>query len=597
MKVDNDSAMVLLYPWFLLLLLPVAIASIFALFRPARRLVKVSSLRIWQEVIEAVGGSAGQASKKIDLIWIMILTGLVFAVLALCHPVCYFSAPSRCVAIEFAPTLETATDKAMAEFRTAASLILNRLSDNDRVVLLRPVSADTVQSTGYMSPDDVLNEIEGIAPSLIPGDRIVFPPVGGEVQHTYRIVSAATEQEESTNRSIVYISTDLPAVTLDSLTAHVSGSEVDVLAILNCSEMSLASGLLVNFAPVTAYTRENGPVTGRVISKKTGDAGTNGRFSVDGRVPVAPAIRVDVVTEDGQLMVRSFLVRRKQQAVPVAIVGRDEPMIRRYIESDPMLILVGDMANAAVVVANGVEPPDGIPAVVICPPDCPGSFLSGNKVLEDIVLDDADFRFSDPILEDVVPGHMAVRRATPWRAGPNSVGRILASIGDQILIMRTTPEQETISGKPQRVFFAFQLSAENTNMVASESFVVLMANVFRYLASTRIGSTVYTHTGLHEIYDHTDWTLLAKSNSAIFSPVNVGDLPLPGLYVDENDILHSVVATGLRSATATVPGEEIARSVPVPAAVHNKDGVRIYPYLVALALFCWLFSWIVRNSG
>ena len=344
--------MTILHPWYLIGLPIIGAVAIFTLFRPARRLVNVPSLRLWREAIEAADRASTRRIRRVDLSWLLVLAGLILGVLALSRPVYFSSRPARLIAIEAGPSAEIATDKAMSQFRTAANVLLDRLSTNDKVRLVLPLSLSADGDVAWDTPQEARARIASLQPLPVAGRRLDFPPLDDEVQHVYSLVPAGTGAQGGQFTTVIEIATDLPAVTLESISALVVDGNVELLAVLRRNTGgSLPENLIVDISRVGAGA---GSLEFRkLMTKPVRFTGDDALASVGARIDgVVDAIVVSVRSTSENDIARSWLARTGQRRLTVTLSGRDEPILRRYIDSDPMLRFVADESDADVVISN-----------------------------------------------------------------------------------------------------------------------------------------------------------------------------------------------------------------------------------------------------
>ena len=130
--------MELLSPWFLLALAPVAAAAIWSLLRPARQLVVVGSLSLWDKAAASLSSSARRRTRRVGASWACLLAGALLAVLACARPAWFTEAPARRLAIVAVPSAELAAGGGMDRLRGGVNALLERLSPADRVQLVLP---------------------------------------------------------------------------------------------------------------------------------------------------------------------------------------------------------------------------------------------------------------------------------------------------------------------------------------------------------------------------------------------------------------------------------------------------------------------------
>jgi hypothetical protein len=275
---------------------------------------------------------------------------------------------------------------------------------------------------------------------------------------------------------------------------------------------------------------------------------------------------------------KAQVVCRSGSAANVAIIGRSDPLMRRFVEKNPSLRLVDDPSTADAVVAIGEAAPADVPAVVIDPPSSPQGWSDGD-VLENVALRDAGVLADDPVLRYVDFSGVAVRRATTWRAVDMPEQQRLVSLGDDALILA--------GANPLRIYVAFDTAVENTNFAMTESFAIFMTNVFKYLSPRSRAEVSWESVSPMQAGNRADWESLT-SGSPAESP------PQPGLYRDESVVIHAVSLVGLRSAKPDADPIVKISAVSLPDPQPMTQGVDLWPILVILAAGLWIAGWSAR---
>lgn len=583
--------MYLLYPWCLLALLPVVAAALYVLIRPSRRSVTVPSLALWKETIAADGAGRSRRLVRADLGWLLVFAGLVAAVLALCGTTYRSAQPCRIAALEIVPSAEVATAEGMAAFRSAAETFLRRFSADDRIMLRHPLGAGG-RST-WCGRDEAIALIRAAEPFPGPARRASFAPPPNDTPRLYRFTpSAETAGAPGIGRTTVTISPVPPPVTVDRFSARPAGAVLEYFAVLRrWTGRKTATRFVLVIKTAKGLSPAGEPILAEGERRRIVFAPDTAAVPVRGALPAgAAAIGLSVRDADGAVVARSWLARRRARCVRIAIAGADEPILRRYVEADPLLQLRTSPREADVVVANGVEPPPGVPALVVDPPAPPPGWLPGNE-RRDLVLDTVDYAAGDPVMKDVEPGALAIRRVAPWRTGDRSSGRVLMQLDGRALLVRTEPGEGRAGAGTRRVFVAFALSAENTNLPASPAFVVLLANVFRWLAPGDRGGGEYrcieplasaVLAGVRRVSSCPQWDLLSGDGR---------DWRGPGLYADGEGTFYAVAMPPLDPAAARSAAPANPAGVQLPDPVDRAPPLYLWPFLSAAAVLLWGAGW------
>jgi len=567
----------LTYPYLLLALLPVAAVAAWALLRRRRQEMVVGSLHLWRRALESLDRSARKSSRRVTTSWLLLLAGAVAAVLAAAGPRAGVQAPRRRVVMRLIPSAGMTHGD---NLRTAAGAVLDRLGPMDEVWLVRPEL--TGGATGWLSPKEARKAVEQVDRLPASAADLSVPPAPSDAQHVYTFRPAGLAGGPGPRETIIEIERGTLAQLAAAGAERLPEGGVEIFA----SARSGAGG----GSAIVHKLRVGGD--GQVVR----DRHTRERLLADGtarvvaRVEDAPAVGLEIVIPAGDpgldAPARAWFVRRPGGSVKVSIVGRDEPLVRRFIAIDPALELVADASDADVVVANAADAPAGKPALVINPPTAPSGWRAGQPV-GPVLLRDADIASDDPILEHVDLSGIAVRRVRPWIASGSPPQRRPASLGGDGLLLAEQP----VDG-PKRIFVAFDLAEENTNFGASEAFVIFLANAMEFLApdsarrGVRYESISPIQAGPVEAWRRVDGEQAPQ-----------GPLPWPGLYRDADGALHAVNLLGVRAAEPNTPSHKAAAAAPLPEPMPAGAEILLWPWLSAAALLCWLMGWALRVTN
>ena len=566
--------MTFLSPWCFLGLLPVASVALWALLSPTRELVVVPSLRLWREAIDDLPRRARVRTRRVTGSWVLLLSGAVAAIFALARPAYFASAPVRRIAVGLYCSGEF--EGAPGAIRQAAERFIKRLNPNDRIQLIYP---DALGGAGkWISAQQAREKLraDGAAGGgrivRIPAREMKLPNAAKDAQRTVLFVPPGAEVAPGAKVSVVEVPFTLPAVTFDAIAAAPGAEgEADVFFALRNQTAKEWSGLLcldwgsgrergdwsvpiyIKPGGVFRITREvpvtGGPTADRPYGPVMGRVGLSAWLLDSSGNRLGPAAR---------------LVPRDGRRIRVAFLGRDEPLLRRYVESDPLLELIASAGEADVVIANGVNPPAGMAALVINPPTPPAGWRKAPE-LRNILLDDADVA-PDAILKDVALSALAVRRSTPWIAGDNATGIPLVRIDNRAVLLRTDPASSPARDEPPRLYVAFELSEENTNITASEQFVILLANAFRWLAPGEgLEAATYAY------------------------PVSL--LSRPGVT---DDVGAMNPPLGLRLVRPKTPLPRALAAVPLPDPLRMEKGIVFWRWLAVAAMLLWVAGWALQ---
>ncbi len=574
------GSMSFLSPWWLLGLPLVALVAMLTIRRQDCRLMVVSSVKLWLGA-GGVSENSSYRNRRITASWVCLLLGATAGVIALAGPVWQVSGPVRHVRLELSPSAELATSAGLKALRSTALTFLDRLNSGDFVQVVLPVSAGGAGD--WLTQPEARNELQKIQPLPIRAADMIFPPGHAIAQHTYRIGPAGVGQAELPGLSQIDIPTDIPAISFDAIAGKIQpGGKVQIFAAL----------------------RNNGSKTwqGDVVIQSV-DMPGDGPVNVPTRIGPGQVVHViREMTPAGGFRIsageaRAWLARQNSHRVKVTIQGRDEPALRRYIQADPLLELWAGVGDADLIIANGAEPPSGVPALMINPPKSPPG-LQADGVMENILLSRADVSASDDILKNVALAGLAIRQARPWSADRYSMSRAvsLISVEGRILMSRTAPGSSALS-TPRRVYTAFDISAENTNIQTDQNFVVLLANVFRWLTKSDSAEAriTYSYQTPIQTAGESSWEIVDAGRPGWVKNVSGEGLKKwPGLYRDEAAGLHAVNLIGLTSAKPARPPEQTIAALILPSPVQTDAAWPIWPGLIVLTIIFWVTGWLLR---
>ena len=554
------------WPWALLALTAVVAGAVAALRRPLHQVIPVGSLRLWRKAAEALGPAAARRARTISPGWIALLIGAVLAAIALARPVWLSAKPARRIAIAVRPSAELGPDADLADAVTA---LIDRLDGDDRVQLILP--AIMGGASEYLTPAEAAERVRLLAPAPVAAKDLAMP-AGGGWRHLYRFGPAFDAEEDGPTTTAIVLPARPGQITIDAFAAEpVADDNVQILLALRNHTDSKQNGS-------ASIRRDDGRPVSLAYS-----IGPRGRQVLLTQMPAGETFAAAVVGAKGW-PARAHLAARRQPAARIAVIGRDDPLLRRFIRINPALALAADSAADAVV-AIGVAPPAGIPALVIDPPSPPPACRPG-KALADIALRDADVQADHPILADVDLGPVAIRRAAAWRPSGRASDTIVSLDGEVLILALSAP---------RRIYLAFDTAPDNTNLPLSEAYVALLANVFDYLLGDMPPALIYRSVTPLQAGPQETWRPLGDKRAAPATSKTT-PLPAPGLYRDEDGKFHAVSLTGLRSAEPTIDAGERVAALELPEPVARGVVIQLWPALAALAAAAWITGWRLRTN-
>ena len=541
------------WPWALLTLPVIAAAAVWVLLRPHRPERIVGSHRLWAAALAAVGSRGRRRSVTSTLAWLCVLAGCVLAAGALARPVWRGDRPVRHVSIILAVTAELGPDGPQTLSR-AVSAFLDRLDGADRVRLVLPNALGAAAE--WRSVARARAQLDDLAFLPARCDQLAFAPPATESQMVIAFVPAGRLDTRHATDAIIELPCDLPPVTIEQFGARKLGEQRGgVLVTVRNNTSADWSGIVEvdandepdgGMAVVTTMDLQPGETSTLVLHVPP-------KVFLTARVASSPSGAPDTT---------AFLAYRSGTRRAVAMVGRDDPMVRRFIDADPMLTLTGDVDAADVAVAVGVEPPKGKPVLLVQPPG-EGSF----ELATDQFLSAASIAADDDVMRGVDLSGVAVRRLTGWVSDADVQWVPLVARDGRTVVARSSVD---LMSSDRFVAIAFDLSTENTNWTTMESFVIFMANSIRWLSPGEEGVGEYVAA----------------------APIVEG-FAEPGFYQDSAGVWRAVSLTGLRGGEPASPvAEQIARiALPTPWAATL--GRPLWSLLTAASLGCLLLGWLL----
>jgi len=570
-------------PLALWLFLPLVAVAVWALFRPARQLVVVGSLKLWQQAQQALASTSQRRRRRINIAWLLLAVGAVLAVLAAAGPVFNAQRPARRVALVVAPSAELAGEGA-ARLREAAGRLLDRLSSDDRVYLVAPASLGLPAEP--VSPGQARDLIVRITPLPVPARQMLpelAPPAN--IQHTYYLLPAGVTAPQGPAVSSVSIPISI-GLTMQTAAAAPLGEGKDVQLFVRVGGLHSGAGVSIKvYVPQGAGVVElaNKPLPTGATTLLTQLPARDGYLvaAQAGTAPPSPLAMAGLARVD---------VRR----TAVAIVGKPAPLLERFVRINPALQRVDRVEDAQVVLAVGVDPPAGKAALVIDPPTAPANWQRENE-RGPLLLHDSAVA-PDAVTQDLDVARVAVRRVRPFAPVDRAMAtdKPLVQMGGLTLILRTADD-----ASPRRVYVAFDMAAANTDFGLNESFVVFLANTMAFLGNQPGGGALNTYETVEprQAGPAKDWQPLAPAEWSVARPQT---MPWPGLYRDPAGTLHGVGIGPLATTdAATQPAEIVSNSVgnvPLPAPEPTGQPLVLWPGLLLLAAASWLAGWWIRAA-
>ncbi len=567
----------LLHPYALLGLVPVAAVALWALLRPARRTMIVASVSLWREALASPELSRRRRDRRLTLSWALLAAGATAAVLAAAGPVVRRTASSRRVAVAVVPSAELGRAEGSA-VRPAVEL-LKRLDGVDRVQLLLPAVLGGARK--WLPPAEARRRLDRLYPLPAAASELTLPPASPDAQHVYRFAVSNLAGESDERTTALSLSPTLPPVTVDALgAADLPDGSVQVYV-----RLASRNGWTGNVS-IEARSRAGGTLERR---ERRIDIPAGGSRSLVEELPQADAFTVRAADRGGRAGFGSsgYLARRSAGTRRVAILGRDSPLLRRFVEAHPGLEPAADVGEADLAFVTGADAPPALPALLVDPPTAPPGWRRAPRPVGPVMLGEASVAADDPLMRNVDLAGVALRRVTPWvTSGDASPLRVVAAFGEGALILRTDPDAPTTAG-PRRVCVAVPIDLDNTNFAATDAFVIFLANVSDWLAPDADAPAAWSHRAPLEVGPRPGWRAVVDGGDG------PAGLPLPGLYADQAGELHAVGLVGLRADPPADPPDIAAVALPAPQP--GRVEASLWRYLAILAVIAWLAGWAARG--
>lgn len=550
-------------------------AALWALHRPWRRVAVVGSLALWEKALGALGRQERRRSRRVSLSWLCLLAGAIAAVLAAANPTWFHSSPARRIAIAPVASAELAGPGGIEEMRSATTALLKRLAPNDQVQLLFPAVAGG--DSGWLSVPQAQARLDNL--KLLPARAAdIVPQTGaGDSQHVYYVVPAGTASPTGPKFSTVELPARLATATVDAIGAEaLAGGKAQVF--MAVGQDRPIQSLSIEASCLSA----SGALTGQPQRWRSR---ASDRFVQE--MQAGEAMKFVCSEMSDRPGVSAYLVHRPAQVRKVAMLGPDNPLIRRFIQVNSSLRLVGSAEQADLVIANATTPPPDKPAMVIAPLDEPAGWRWG-KAMENVSLRQLDVAANTEVMRDVHLEGVVVRRLRTWIPGDQVAQKVLAAWRKEAVILQ---DDGAAGQSPRRVYVSFGLDAANTNFGMSSGFVVFLANVVRYLVPDRQASERYEYQTPLQAGPQKDWIRVAGSPPPAEASAT---LPWPGIYRDRDGELHAINLLGLQSGAAAKAPQDAVAALPLPPPEQIGLSLALWPMLLGAGLVLWLLGWGLR---
>ena len=575
------------------------IAALWALLRPSRRMAIVGSVALWREAEKAMSNAARRRAKRVTRAWLLLLAGAVACAAALTRPSINTSIRCRRVALVLLPSAELGADRGIRAMQDAARRMLDRLDTRDAVRVIVPPETG-IAFEGDLTIDQARRALLSLVPLPIPAGELSPVEVGKDVQHAYTFVAAGATVPAGPRAGVIEIPHALAPVTIDAVGAEeTAGGQVQVfLALQNQGRASWTGTIRCRGLTVPDKPDEPAKVAWQWAASEYREIVMRGRREeIVFKVPSSDVLVIDAVGSAVEAATRgtppdasAYLVRRPARRTKVAMIGRPDEMLLRFVESDPTLDLVdASDPDVKIVIANGKDPPRDKAAIVIDPPTSPeGCGLHGEVKGAALTVAAPD----DPVMRHVSLADVRVARLSPWKLGGSPLQKVLVSHkgGAVVIKQRISP----VSGLPARIYVAFDVSPENMAF-GTIPWVIFLANSVRDLVPGATGKATFDYISPAEAGP--------AGGRVPFCPASEtggrdgGEpprYPWPGAYRYGDGKVHAVNIVALRPARAKLATDAAVRGLSLPDARRETVGVELWPALLAAAVLLWLAGWWAR---
>ncbi len=570
------------HPWNLLGLIPVAGVAMWSLLRPGRQHVVVGSLSLWRQALQRLESSGRRRTRRMTASWLLLLGGAVVAAIAAAGPVWTRGVPRRRISLVVCPSAELAGEGGMQRLRSGGEALLDRLGPEDRVRLVAP-SGLRQDSTEELTPAEARGTLAALRAVPVAAADLVASLPSIEAGWACFLVPRGQELSPGPERAVVAVEPALPPATFSRLAATVDDGQVHLLAsVRNHTDRELRLAVVVS----DAENPSGGVLASDLRTVAAGRSEPGILTFPDGARSLRVDVHVEAKPRSGRWGTSGFLRRVETSPVRVALIGRDSPAVRRFVDASDQLRLAGDPGEADVVIAIAADAPDRTPALLIDPPTSPAGFRRGEET-GPVRLSTADVR-EDELLQHVDLSAAAVRTVRPWvSVGDSETVETVLSIGQGALIVRRRPGEGTAG----RVYVAMDLSRENTNLAVSHALLIFLANAIDALTPDSPREVGYRTWSPYDSPGRDSLEAIVVPRQA-----EAGPWPAPGLYRSPDGAMVAISLTGLAGGDQGdgVPSGTTAMQVALPEPAAARTAWPIWPLGALLAGSLWLAGWFCR---
>lgn len=544
----------------------VVAVAILARRRPARSEVTVASLQLWREAIAGAEARQSRRKRRTRLTWWLLLIGALLAAAALAQPRYRQTHRVREVALELRGGLELATGPGRARLMQAVDALTQRMAPADRVHLLLPGRTGALELPAA-DVDDYLQD--NFRPADRPSRRLRLPSAPAGVARLYTLAPGGADVVSGPEADVIHVASDVAPVRIGGFAGRFTASGAEILVSVT-NDTPAARRVRIEIRLYADGQWRPGPEVSL-------DVPSTGLGALVVRAPKADAYAARLGGVEG-LATKAWLATNRATTARVALVGEAQPDLRRALAAGANLDIVGDQAEADVVVSYQAPLPAGASGIAIDSPEAPAGFTAGGE-LPNVRLGEASLAGDHPLLDGVDLRRVAVRRLDTWRSRQAGAAEILGQIDGHAFLVASSPR-----AGPRRVHLSLDLSGTNTNLTRTAGFVVLLANALEWLAPGAMRDALVARAP-HQIVHGPGWTRIDGS-----------DMAGTGLWRGAGSELRAVTWPRLDWGPVTEQATEQVEALELPRP-RNREAVRAFwPWLLGGALVCWLSGWWLKSQ-
>lgn len=575
----------------------VVIAGLWAIFSPARQRAIVPSLSLWEQAVDTINTRSTSRLRKINLPWALFFMGAILSCIALGKPEISAKKNAERVTVFAIASAENCTQSGIGQLRESTRKLLAKFTSDAKVRLI--FSSDPPAEPGWLSKKDALAKLENLRAVPVKLRDINWLTVPANAQNIF--VISAGQKLIANNQQQIFLTPNLPAVTFRQ--ASIEKLENGQLAVYTDLRNNTGNPISLSIS-YHALVNVRNRITQKIAQTKQINLKPGQHFEHIQKLPAleaqAVSIRADfrnpAVSSTEKTFATANFVLQKTREIRIALIGKDLPFLRRYINSDQRLTLVARPEAADILLVSGAYVPGKFalkPKLLIATKQAgPGwvtsqtfSNIPGDKI-----------RLADDIItRNLNLDAIAFRKIVSATQGDFPTGKSVAFYENESIISRSTPESLAYDNR-RWVYLGFDLSSASTNLPISPQFVVLMMNCIDYLSqsskrpvveSWRAQSPVFYEAGLERFADN----ILLKRDAGEQT------FDYPGIYITRADPLGCFAVNQFFAKQGAAKSANVATqfdALKLPSPVTTRESFSLVNILVLLALASWITGWFIN---